>query len=265
MKLRFRHTLFILSLYSNAYAECKKPFEGFSKRFILQEKLDCNALVEKVTLRIGNASESNTFKDIGPTSYFLTPECSGTTKGINLNYNSNKNEVIDWSETPPSLNGVFRITQSCDGHWLAVLDTNRRNIINNTVDAAYCTYPPLVTYVEYNEDLVNEVTLRSKEGTILAHAKKTFVNGPTCYATWDVNYTNVDPTIISYILAWKDNSNLDCSTPPPTVPTVSPGAAAAITGVVFVVGLAAAAIITGVYFRSEIGNFIWAYDRIRNS
>jgi len=264
MKLRFKHALLFLSFYSNAYAECKNPFEGISGRFILQEKLDCTAVKERVTLRIGNASEMHSFKDIGPTSYFLTPECTGQTKGINLNYNSQENFIVYWSQTPPGLNGVFRINPTCGGAPIAVLDTTERTILNGTILAAYYTYPPFITYVKEGEDLANEVTLRATNGTVLAHAKKTFVSGPICYATWDVNYTNVDPAVISYILAWKDSSNLNCSIPAPTAPSITPGTAAILTTVGIVGTAAIVAGLVAYRFRSEIGNFQWAYNRIQD-
>src|SRR5512141_614863 len=86
MKITFKYAFLLFSFCSNAYADwhvpCRKPFEGLSGRFLLQEKLNCNALQERVTLRIGTPNEAGSFKDIGPSSYFLTPVCTGQTKSI---------------------------------------------------------------------------------------------------------------------------------------------------------------------------------------
>lgn len=266
MKFIFKHAFLLLGLYSNAYAECKNPFDGLTGRFLLQEKLDCNALQERVTLRIGKPSEADSFKDIGPTSYFLKPVCTGQIKSVNLNYNSDQNEIIMWGDVRGSNQESFFITPTCNKlGFLAIMSAYQRqlNLNGKELQVGFTSQPPL-EYVLESENSANEVTLRSSNGTVLAHAKKTFVNGMTCYANWDVNYTNTDPTIISYILAWKDNSNLNCSTPPPTPSVIVPGAAVLITGAIFIGAASVAAALFIFKDGTRIGDYLRAYERIND-
>ncbi len=226
---------------------CLEPFAGISNPFILQETLKCAQTTDAMDLVILNTSNSS-YQVPGTSSFFLRSECIGHDKVLNLNYNTSSPFVVDWSDALPNQPGVFRISKTCKQESIAILDTRTQKLRNSTDGSLVnfqviedATAGKVTAYVLASEDTGTSLRIRSAaSGETLVNVTKTFHNGSPCYANWVVNSTgDLDPTVISYILSWKDNRNLDCSSQEPSDSGMSTGATwgLVILGAVAVAGI----------------------------
>jgi len=260
MKFNLKYSLILFALNSVAHAECVNPFEA--NRFLLQGKLNCEGITEQTTLRIGKPSEANSYHDISPTSYFVKPVCIDKAKSLYLDYNSEENQLIVNGEA--SKNGeIIFVRPSCHGNIvLSIMQTYNRFLPGDKINVSYtnqCTgMDPCFEYVLQSENFDDEVTLRNYNGTVVAHAKKTRVDGTTCFTNWDVNYTETDPTIISLILTLKANAKLNC-TPQPSPGGMTPGEIGVISSLSVIVG----AVVFGIVLKNYIAHVHEPYEEIQ--
>lgn len=88
----------------------QKASYEIASQTLLQEKLNCTALQEKVILRIGKPNEAGSFKDIGPDSYFLGAKCDGKNKVVDLYYNASQNFIVTETNFPTSVEPTNALT-----------------------------------------------------------------------------------------------------------------------------------------------------------
>lgn len=247
-------SMFLLS--SNVSAiDCLNPFEGRSQNFLLQEPLNCAVLQTPVDLYIKNMNDTS-ISTLNRSSYFLQSECIHDVKSdykvMDLLYN--KTEIVDWSDKLGNEN-IFRVQLACKHESLGILDFRRERISlpQGNVEVAVRVYKndesqTLIAYVQQNEYLPNHVTVRmASDGSVAMSAEKTLIqNQDTCFANWVVDNPQLDATMASYILGWKDNKDANCN-PPIIEKQMSAGSAFLITA--GTIGIIA----------SVIGGFTWYY------
>lgn len=199
--------------------------------------------------------------------FYYTSDCNNQTKATNLRYNklgTGGQEIIQSLEAINSNQGRFEIKSTCKNETIAILDIRPKPLnldrgtflVSLSIIAADTGY--IIAYVLPSENSDTDVTIRDPENNVLATAKKTFFNDhQPCYAHWKVKnkVKGLDPAVISFILTWKENRELNCplSTCPP-----QPTCAGLSNGQFFgaIVGIAAVALLTG-------GSFLYAQQQKR--
>lgn len=219
MKMTFKSVLPFLITTPLFALPCKNPFANQNTSFLLQETLDCSKALSSPELRLVNSSNPN-FQKMSDFFTFKS-SCVQGSKTVDLLYNTSSNfTIIDWSQNTDSSGQIFKIKLTCKEGTIAILDTRRQSLSlnGNNPSVSYTVFDSvntetIIAYVLESEDNTNTITVRSSNGAIIATAKKNFVSGSICYANWAVQNQGMDPTVLSYILTWKDSMNLNCQLP----------------------------------------------------
>lgn len=210
--------LFILFHHTLLADDCPPKIfpDQLTGRFLLRTKLNCESGSESFRTRICDVN--------GPTGYFFDRACENEAVSMPLLYDGNPNELIGSSTPVLSNDTVFRVALECMSVPTGFVFYGNRSIEDKPV-AIYSwslNYPiPFGTAIAFQDEFhADEITFRSLNNTVLAHAKKTIENRGPCISNWDVNYTGYDPLMIAYMLNWEKNKNTTC--PPTPTPTPSP-------------------------------------------
>ena len=224
-----RRSIFLASLLSAAAVaatECRDPFAGISQNFLLQESFSCSAEVQQVSLLI---KKTTNYVAPGPSSYFLSAKCAGDHKVMNLNYGTDEGPVnwqttVNWSDVLGDDPDVIKIVRTCEAATIAILDARSQVIKNSEGQDILVSFQifadesrqSMVAYVLASEDEPHQVSIRAPNGDLLTLAYKQFFNGGNlgCLANWSVRDSTLDPTLVAYILGWRDNRNFKCQASP---------------------------------------------------
>jgi hypothetical protein len=186
-------------------------------RFLLRTELNCESGTESFRTRIFDVN--------GPTGYFFDRNCENGAVSRPLMYAANPDVLISSSTPIHSNDTVFRVALECMSVPTGFVFYGNRSIDAKPV-AIYSwslNYPiPFGTAIAFQDEFhADEITFRSLNNTVLAHARKTVVNGP-CYSQWDVNYSGYDPLLIAYMINWQKIKNMTCVPSVPSAPTSYP-------------------------------------------
>jgi len=244
--------LFLLFHHTLHAADCPPKIfpDQLTGRFLLRTKLNCESGTESFRTRIFDVN--------GPTGYFFDRNCEYEAVSMPLMYAANPDVLIGSSTPVHSNDTVFRVALECMSVPTGFVFYGNRSIDAKPV-AIYSwslNYPiPFGTAIAFQDEFhADEITFRSLNSTILAHAKKTIENRGPCISNWDVNYSSYDPLMIAYMIYWQKIKNTTCvPTPPPTPPSTGGifvfSVIVATPVVLFVMGLTHFVLLNRVHFK----------------